>query len=56
MAEWTVTIIKCSVHLAGEARAHALNLEQHKFKVLEQITSVYTQLSSGTEQETAQST
>lgn len=55
MAEWTVTI-KCSMHLAGETRAHALNLEQHKFKVLEQITSQYIQLSIGTEQETAKST
>lgn len=44
--------------LAGETGAHALNLEQHKFKVLEQITSLYIQLSIGTEQskETAEST
>lgn len=55
MAEWTVTIT-CSVLLAGETRAHALNLEQHKFKVLEQITSLHIQLSTGTEQGTAEST
>lgn len=49
MAEWTETI-KCSVHLAGETGAPALNLEQHKFKVIEQITSLYIQEQSKKQQ------
>lgn len=43
---------------SGEMRSRQLNLQQHKFKVLDQITSLYIQLSIGTEQpkEIAEST
>lgn len=49
VVEWTVIII-CSMNLVWGNEIFQLNLQQHKFKVLDQITSLYIQLIIGTEQ------